>query len=65
MNKEKTNWTTKGNSVAIDPKRALMRAATTRAVNSHGIGGLHKDKNGHKKITLPRLKFMEGEDDGR
>jgi hypothetical protein len=42
-----------------DPKLALVRRATTTANTKYGIGGRVKTRGGVKKITLPRLKCLE------
>lgn len=50
-----------GKAANIDPKIRLMRRAATEAIETRGIGGREKTRNRPKKITLPKLKCLEGD----
>ncbi len=52
-------WSYNPNSPSKDRKAALLRQATTLAIEKYGIGNVEKKLGRRKKITLPKLKFME------
>lgn len=52
-------WSQNPKSTPKAKKMMMMRRATTKATTQYGTGGAKKTVGAPKKITLPKLKFME------
>jgi hypothetical protein len=55
-------WSQNSKSEPKAKKNMMMRRATTKATAKYGTGGVKKTVGAPKKITLPKLKFMEDDD---